>query len=118
MVGKRRGAAALPTLPAEGGDDGAADEEEDVRRTAPIREQRRGGDAEHVTLGTDVADSMAEPEHEILDVDAALKEIGKLDPRLVRVEEMRYFGCMKDEDIAQALGLTHTDTIGALTARP
>ena len=68
--------------------------------------QRRGGDAEHVTLGTDVADSTAEPEHEILDVDAALKEIGKLDPRLVRVVEMRYFGGMKDEDIAQALGLT------------
>lgn len=68
--------------------------------------QRRGGDAQHVTLSTDVAESVAAPEQEILDVNAALQEIGKLDARLVRVVEMRYFGGMKDEDIAQALGLT------------
>jgi RNA polymerase sigma factor (TIGR02999 family) len=68
--------------------------------------QRRGGDAEHVTLGTDVAEAAPAPEHEILDVHAALEEIAKLDARLVRVVEMRYFGGMKDDDIAQALGLT------------
>ena len=68
--------------------------------------QRRGGDAEHVTLSTDVAEAAAAPENEILDVHAALEEINKLDPRLVRVVEMRYFGGMKDEDIAQAFGLT------------
>ncbi len=68
--------------------------------------QRRGGDAQHVTLNTNVADAVAGPESEILDVHAALDELGKLDPRLVRVVEMRYFGGMKDEDIGAALGLT------------
>ncbi len=68
--------------------------------------QRRGGDAEHVTLNTEAAEGAQSPEDEILDVDAALTELAKLDPRLVRVVEMRYFGGMKDSEIAQALGLT------------
>jgi RNA polymerase sigma factor (TIGR02999 family) len=68
--------------------------------------QRRGGDAEHVTLNTNVAQAVASPESEILDVHAALDDLAKLDARLARVVEMRYFGGMKDEDIAQALGLT------------
>ena len=41
--------------------------------------QRRGGDAQHVTLNTNVADAVASPESEILDVHAALDELGKLD---------------------------------------
>lgn len=73
---------------------------------AALSQRRGGGDVEHVTLSTDVAEAAAAPENEILDVHAALEEINKLDPRLVRVVEMRYFGGMRDEDIAQALGLT------------
>lgn len=70
--------------------------------------QRRGGDALHVTLDTGVADSAAAQasEHEILDVHAALDQLAQLDQRLVKVVEMRYFGGMKDEEIAQVLGLT------------
>ena len=68
--------------------------------------QRRGGDAEHVTLDTGVADAAASAEEEIVDVHAALQELAKLDARLVQVVEMRYFGGMKDEEIAQVLGLT------------
>ncbi len=68
--------------------------------------QRRGGDAQHVTLNTGVAEAVAEPETDILDVHAALDDLAKLDPRLVQVVEMRYFGGMKDEDIGDALGLT------------
>ena len=68
--------------------------------------QRRGGDAQHVTLNTEAAHGAAAPEEEILDVHAALEDLAKLDPRLVQVVEMRYFGGMKDEDIAQVLGVT------------
>lgn len=68
--------------------------------------ERHGGGAEHVTLGTDVADRVGNPEDEILDVHAALGDLARLDERLVRVVEMRYFGGMTDIDIAQALGLT------------
>jgi RNA polymerase sigma factor (TIGR02999 family) len=68
--------------------------------------QRRGGDAEHVALNTDVSDATPNPEDEILDVDAALKELAQLDERLVKVVEMRYFGGMTDDEIAQVLGVT------------
>jgi RNA polymerase sigma factor (TIGR02999 family) len=68
--------------------------------------QRRGGGAEHVTLDTGLSDATPSPEDEILDVDSALKELARLDERLVKVVEMRYFGGMKDDEIAQVLGLT------------
>jgi len=68
--------------------------------------QRRGGDAPHVTLNTNVAESVPGPENEILDVHAALDDLARLDERLAKVVEMRYFAGMKDEDIGAALGLT------------
>ena len=68
--------------------------------------ERRGGDAEHVTLNTEVADSVGNPEGEILDVHAALEDLARLDARLVQVVEMRYFGGMNDIEIGLALGVT------------
>jgi RNA polymerase sigma factor (TIGR02999 family) len=69
--------------------------------------ERRGGDAVHVPVDTGVADSVPDnARQEILDVHAALEDLGKLDQRLVRVVEMRYFGGMKEAEIAQALGVT------------
>jgi RNA polymerase sigma factor (TIGR02999 family) len=76
----------------------------DAARAA--RSERRGGDARHVTLNTDVVEGVANPEDEILDVHAALEDLGRLDPRLVRVVEMRYFGGMNEAEIAESLGLT------------
>ena len=68
--------------------------------------ERRGGDAVHVTLDTLAAGAVRQEEDEILDVDAALVSLGKLDARLVQVVEMRYFGGMSDAEIGAALGLT------------
>lgn len=68
--------------------------------------ERRGGEAEHVTLGTDVAEGTPQAEDHILDVDAALQSLAKLDERLVRVVEMRYFCGMTDTEIGEALGMT------------
>ena len=68
--------------------------------------ERRGGDALHVTLNTGVGDAVGNPEEEILDVHAALGELAKLDDRLARVVEMRYFGGMTDLEIGEVLGLT------------
>jgi RNA polymerase sigma factor (TIGR02999 family) len=67
---------------------------------------RRGGDVQQVTLDTALLESIANPADEILDVHAALEELGRIDPRLVRVVEMRFFAGLGDEEIAQALGLT------------
>ena len=68
--------------------------------------ERRGGDAVHESLDTGHADSLAHGEEEILDIDRALQELARLDDRLVRVVEMRYFGGMTDAEIGSTLGVT------------
>jgi RNA polymerase sigma factor (TIGR02999 family) len=67
---------------------------------------RRGGEVQHVALDTAMVDSLAAPAEEILDIDAALAQLQAIDARLVQVVEMRYFGGMKDAEIAEALGLS------------
>ena len=76
----------------------------DAARAA--RSARRGGDAAHLTLDTSHADSLPQGEDEIVDVDAALRDLATLNPRLVQVVEMRYFAGMTDAEIAEVLGLT------------
>lgn len=66
--------------------------------------ERRGGGAEHVPLSESIAAS--ESEQEILQVHAALEMLEKVDPRLVRVVEMRYFAGMTEEDIGKALDVS------------
>ncbi len=68
--------------------------------------ERRGGDAEHVALDTQIAESVGSPENEILRVHEALEELARVDQRLVKVVEMRYFGGLTEADIAAALGVT------------
>ncbi len=67
---------------------------------------RRGGDADHVTLDTDLIDTVPNPAGEILDVHAALEDLASVDPRLASVVEMRYFAGMSDGDIGEALALS------------
>jgi RNA polymerase sigma factor (TIGR02999 family) len=68
--------------------------------------ERRGGDVVHVTLSTDIGEHASAGADEILDVDAALESLARVDERLVRVVEMRYFAGMSEKDIAAALGVT------------
>jgi RNA polymerase sigma factor (TIGR02999 family) len=70
------------------------------------RSERRGGGAVHVTLATELGEQLAPAEEEILDVDAALVELARLEPRLAQVVEMRYFAGMKETEIAIVLGVT------------
>jgi RNA polymerase sigma factor (TIGR02999 family) len=67
--------------------------------------QRRGGDAPHITAGTDIPDPAAASEEEIVRVDDALQELARLDARLVQVVELKYFGGLNSEEIAAALGI-------------
>lgn len=76
----------------------------DMARAA--RAERRGGDSPHVTLDTGVAEGIAQPEDQILDIDRALVGLARLDERLAKVVEMRYFGGLSNEEIALALDLT------------
>ena len=67
--------------------------------------QRRGGDAVHVTLNSQIGEATGEAEREILHVQEALEELAHYDARLVAVVEMRYFAGMSETEIATALGV-------------
>ncbi len=67
---------------------------------------RRGGDAEQIPLSTDLIETVPNPAAEILDVHAALGDLARIDARLARVVEMRYFGGMSDDEIGEALALS------------
>jgi len=67
---------------------------------------RRGGDAQQVTLTTGVIESVPSATHEILDVHLALEDLARIDARLAQVVEMRYFGGMEDAEIAEVLKLS------------
>jgi RNA polymerase sigma factor (TIGR02999 family) len=70
------------------------------------RAERRGGDAVHVTLNSEIGDAAAmASEEEILGVHAALESLASVDERLVQVVEMRYFAGMTETEIAAALGV-------------
>ncbi|WP_348010096.1 ECF-type sigma factor [Roseateles sp.] len=76
----------------------------DAARVA--KTDRRGGDVEQVTLDSELVGSLPAASDEILDVHAALEDLSRIDERLGRVVEMRYFGGLDDEEIAEALGLS------------
>lgn len=67
--------------------------------------ERRGGDLAQVTLSTQLGENLpaASGEEQILRVNEALDELSKLDPRMARVVEMRYFGGLTEPEIAAAL---------------
>jgi RNA polymerase sigma factor (TIGR02999 family) len=67
--------------------------------------QRRGGHDERVSCDAELLPALAR-ESEIIRVHNALDELAAVSERLVRVVEMRYFGGMNAEEIAEALGLT------------
>lgn len=72
------------------------------RRTAA----RRGGGVARVPLEDGDAAVSQEGEEEILRVHAALEELARLDPRLARVVDLRYFAGLTELEIARMLGVT------------
>jgi len=66
--------------------------------------ERRGGDAEHVTLG-DEALQIAANGGDLVRVGDALHELEALDPELAELVEMRYFGGYSEAEIAELLGV-------------
>ena len=68
--------------------------------------QRRGGDAQKMTLPTDLAHDLVQDEEGIIRVHEALLQLEKADPRPAQVVEMRYFGGYSDKEIAETLDVT------------
>ena len=68
--------------------------------------ERRGGGVQALTLNTAIAELAPQDETHVLRVHEALEELAQLEPRLAQVVEMRYFGGLLEQEIAQALGVT------------
>jgi RNA polymerase sigma factor (TIGR02999 family) len=67
--------------------------------------ERRGGGVSPVTLNTAIGDGLAGGEVEILRVHEALADLARLDERLAKVVEMRYFAGFTEAEIAESLGI-------------
>jgi RNA polymerase sigma factor (TIGR02999 family) len=71
--------------------------------------EKRGGTAEKVVL-EDVFVFVKEKPAEMLALDEALQELAKIDPRRAKVVELRFFGGLNNEEIAEALEV-HSNTV-------
>lgn len=68
--------------------------------------EKRGGDAAHQTLNTELIDGLPAGDEQIVRVHEALDELARRDARLVQVVEMRYFAGLSEQEIAASLGVT------------
>jgi RNA polymerase sigma factor (TIGR02999 family) len=68
--------------------------------------ERRGGNAFRVTLSTELSGSLADGDEDIEQVHEALLELEKVEARVARVVEMRFFGGYSEQEIADALDVT------------
>jgi RNA polymerase sigma-70 factor, ECF subfamily len=66
---------------------------------------KRGGDAPHVTLDSGIVD-LARPGIDLLTLEDALGRLAGLDERQARVVELRFFGGLSIEEVAEALGVS------------
>lgn len=66
---------------------------------------KRGGVRQRVSLDEQAVADDAEPE-QLLEIDDALHHLATIDARLARVVELRFFGGLSEEEIAEALDVT------------
>ncbi|HMN96606.1 MAG TPA: sigma-70 family RNA polymerase sigma factor [Phycisphaerales bacterium] len=77
-----------------------------ARRT---RTAKRGGDRQRVTLAEQPDDRRATgTEVDLLDLHAALERLEAVNPRQSRVVELRFFGGLTNEDVAEVMGLSRS----------
>ena len=67
---------------------------------------KRGGGAEHQSLTEALYISAEESEVDILDLDNALTRLREVEPTKCEVVEMRFFGGLSNQEIAEVLGVT------------
>ena len=71
--------------------------------------EKRGGAAERVSLD-DAFIFVREKPSEMLALDEALKQLAEVDPRRAQVVELKFFGGLNNEEIADLLGV-HSNTV-------
>jgi len=73
---------------------------------------KRGNRPPHIDLSDvkDLARTAASPV-DFIDLDAALEELSRLDPRQAQVVELRYFGGLENSEIAAVLGISEPTVV-------
>ena len=66
---------------------------------------KRGGGAEHVPL-TLAGEGIGAFEVNLLDLHEALNELGETDPRKAHIVELKFFGGLTTEEIAETIGVS------------
>jgi RNA polymerase sigma factor (TIGR02999 family) len=75
-----------------------------IERARAAQRDKRGGGQIALTLPPDVADTTLDPS-ELLQLDAALVELERLDADMARVVELRYFAGLSVEETARVLDI-------------
>jgi RNA polymerase sigma factor (TIGR02999 family) len=75
---------------------------------------KRGGGQRRVTL-TGIKDAGPDAEAEVVALDEALKKLSALDERQARIVELRFFGGLPVEDVADLLGVSKRTVEGDWT---
>lgn len=71
--------------------------------------KKRGGAAEKIALDDAFVFATERPS-EVIALDEALKELAEIDPRRARVVELKFFGGLNTDEIAEVLGV-HPNTV-------
>ena len=80
-----------------------------MQRARARHAEKRGGGAEKITLDESV---MQDQSHtapggvDVLALDSALEKLAALDPQQAKIVELRYFGGMTVEEVAEALDIS------------
>jgi RNA polymerase sigma factor (TIGR02999 family) len=77
-----------------------------VERARARKAIKRGGSRVRVTLGEDLAAAASDTAVDMLSLDEALSRLSAMDPQLVRIVELRFFGGLSVEESAEALGVS------------
>jgi RNA polymerase sigma-70 factor, ECF subfamily len=76
--------------------------------------KKRGGEMRRITLSTG-GPAEETDRIDVLAVHEALVELAKLDPRMAQIVEMRYFGGMVGDEIAEHLGVSRRTVVRELS---
>jgi RNA polymerase sigma factor (TIGR02999 family) len=76
-----------------------------VDRARARRAGKRSGRWAQITLNESAVAGLS-PDVDVLDLHAALEELGKLDPRKARIAELKFFGGLSLEEMAELMELS------------
>lgn len=76
---------------------------DDARRRHSLK---RGGDRQRLALETHDGEPALATDVDLLALDDALSRLAALDPRAARIVELKFFGGLREPDVAQVLGVS------------